>query len=62
MAIYTFQIHDDRRSVPTRGFVRAENARLAKRWASQTLSNSSHYNAIEVYEDEGLKFIVKRSA
>jgi len=50
--IYTLFIHDDRYSVPSLDAVSAIDDRSAQTIASARLDGSTHYHAIEIWDDE----------
>lgn len=52
MRTFVFLIHDQRYSVPTLAIVTAPDEAGARVLAEQRLAETSHYEAIEVLEDE----------
>lgn len=52
MPIYTLFIHDDRYSVPSLDAVTAADDRSVRTIATARLDGSTHYQAIEIWDDE----------
>ena len=59
---YLVYIHDDRYSVPSLYTVSVEDDERMRVWAAARLASSTHYQAIEAFEDDRLSCRVERSA